>query len=56
MKNFDLEYDLNKFRDEQKELFDEKGKRYTGVSLSNRQAEMMLDLINAMEKEIFTNQ
>ncbi len=49
---FDTEYDLELFRAEQKELFDETGKRYTGVSLSNRQAEMMLSLINSLEKEL----
>ena len=52
MNNFDLEYKLKEFRQEQKELFDENCKRYTGVGLANRQAELMLELINEMEKEI----
>ena len=47
---FDLEYKLEEFRKEQKELFDETGKRYTGVRLSARQAELMLSLINELEK------
>lgn len=52
MNNFDLEFKLNEFHKEKKELFDENGKRYGGVDLSNRQAELMLSLINEMEKEI----
>ncbi len=49
---FDIEYKLELFRAEQKELFDEDGKRYTGILLSNRQAEMMLSLIDGLEKEL----
>jgi hypothetical protein len=52
MNNYDLEFNLSGFRQEQKELFDENGKRYGGVGMSNRQAEFMLQLINEMEKEI----
>ena len=43
---YDLEYKLQQFREEQPELFDAKGKRYTGTELSNRTAEMMFELIN----------
>ena len=50
--NFDIEWNLQEFREEQKELFDENGKRYTGVSLSDRTAEIMLKLIDDMENEI----
>lgn len=50
--NFNLEFELEEFRVEQKELFDEENKRYTGVSISHRQAEKMLQLINMMEAEI----
>ena len=46
---FDLAYKLENFREYQKELFDENGKRYTGVSLSNNTAELMLELINDFE-------
>lgn len=49
---FELEYKLNEFREEQKELFDENGKRYTGVLLSDRNAELMLELINELESVI----
>lgn len=49
---FDLEYQLEKFREEQKSLFDENGKRFGGVLLSHRNAEEMLSLINNLEAEI----
>lgn len=49
---FDTEYKLQEFREEQPELFDAKGKRYTGTELSNRTAEMMLEIINLLEEEI----
>lgn len=52
MNNFNLEYKLKEFRKEQKELFDENNKRYTGVILSNRQAKFMLEIINELEQEI----
>jgi len=45
---FDLDYKLQQFREEQPELFDKNGKRYTGTPLSNRTAEMMLELINEL--------
>jgi hypothetical protein len=47
--DFDLEYKLQLFREEQPELFDAKGKRYTGTRLSNETAEMMFELINELE-------
>lgn len=50
--NFDIEWNLQEFREEQKELFDDEGKRYTGVALSNDTAEAMLKIINDMENEI----
>jgi hypothetical protein len=49
---FDLAYKLENFREYQKELFDENGKKYTGVSLSNNVAEMMLGLINDFERAL----
>lgn len=52
--NFDTEWNLQEFREEQKELFDNNGKRYKGVSLSNETAEAMLKIINDMEMEIKT--
>lgn len=53
MENFDLEYKLEQFRREHlTDLFDRKGKRYNGVSLSNSQAEIMLELINELEAEL----
>jgi len=50
--NFDIEWNLQEFREEQSQLFDEDGKRYTGVSLSNNTAEAMLKIIDDMESEI----
>jgi hypothetical protein len=50
--NFDIEWNLQEFREEQSQLFDENGKRYTGVALSNDTAEAMLKIINDMESEI----
>jgi hypothetical protein len=50
--NFDIEWNLQEFREEQKELFDNENKRMTGVSLDNRTAEIMLKLIDDMESEI----
>ena len=52
MNNFNLEYKLKQFREEQHELFDAEGKRYTGTYLSHMTAELMLDIINDMEHEI----
>lgn len=51
---FKTQYALQEFREIQPELFDEEGKRYTGVMLSNRQAEQMLTLIDLMADEIYT--
>lgn len=48
---FETEYDLKELKEELSELFDENGKRYTGVILSNRQAELMNALILKLEKE-----
>ena len=47
----ETEYDLKELKEELSELFDENGKRYTGVILSNRQAELMNALILKLEKE-----
>ena len=53
MKNFDLNYKLDQFRKERlSDLFDENGKKYTGVGISNYECEMMLELINELEKEV----
>lgn len=53
MKNFDLEYKLEQFRKEHlTDLFDENGKKYTGVGISNSECETMLELINELEKEV----
>jgi hypothetical protein len=49
---FDLEYSIKEFREEQKELFDEDGYRYRGVCMSDRQAEQMLTLINNLESAL----
>jgi hypothetical protein len=54
--DFDLEYKLEMFRKEQHELFDENGNRYTGVPLSNRTAEMMLELINELENSLINEE
>ena len=57
MKNFDLEYKLEQFRKEHlSDLFDRKGKRYTGVLMSNSQSETMFELINELEQELLKNE
>ena len=48
---FELEYDLQQFREEQKELFDENGNAYTTVGI-HKPAERMLKLINMLESEL----
>ncbi len=48
----ETEMKLQDFRIHAKELFDKTGKRYTGTLLSDREAEMMLSLINHLEKEL----
>ena len=52
MKNFNLEYKLEEFRKDAIDLFDESGKKYGGVEISNREAELMFELINELEDEI----
>jgi len=49
---YNLEYDIKEFREEQKELFDVDGYRFTGVCMSDRQAEQMLRLINDLERAL----
>jgi hypothetical protein len=50
MKHFDLDYKIEQFRNEHlQDLFDENGKRYTGVRISNGQAETMLEIINELQ-------
>ena len=46
--NFEQEYQLKEFRKVEPELFDENGKHYSGTSLSDREAEKMLKLINVL--------
>ena len=53
---FDLEYKLQLFREEQPELFNAKGKRYTGTALSNRTAEIMFELINELESALIESE
>lgn len=48
---FDLEYELEQFRIEQKELFDENGNAYETVGI-HKPAERMLKLINMLESEL----
>ncbi len=50
--NFDLEWKLELFRAEQRELFDDEGKRYYGVDISYRESELMLEIINELEDEL----
>lgn len=49
--DYELEYKLQQFKDEQSELFDENGKRYSNTPISDRTAELMLELINDFECE-----
>lgn len=57
MANFDLEYDLQEFKETHgKELFDKYGNLYgEGTKVSYRQAEAMWDLILRLEKELEKN-
>ncbi len=48
---FETEYNLKELKEELSDLFDENGKRYTGVLLSNRQAELMYSVIMQLEEE-----
>ena len=48
---FETEYSLQELKEELADLFDENGKRYTGVLLSNRQAEQMYSVILQLENE-----
>lgn len=48
---FETEYNLEELKEELSDLFDETGKRYTGVNLSNRQAEQMYSVIIQLESE-----
>jgi DNA-binding PadR family transcriptional regulator len=50
--NFDTEYKLMLFREEQADLFDKNNKRYTATPIGKETAEMMLQLIDGMELEI----
>ena len=52
---FELEYDLQQFREEQKELFDENGNAYTTVGI-HKHAERMLKLINMLESQLKLNE
>jgi hypothetical protein len=47
--NFEIEYKLELFREEQPSLFDEDNKRYTSTPIGKATAEIMLQLINEME-------
>jgi len=49
---FDLEYKLGLFREEQPSLFDENDARYTATPIGKETAEMMLQLINEMERAL----
>jgi len=48
---FETEYSLQELKEELVDLFDDNGKRYTGVLLSNRQAEQMYSVILQLENE-----
>lgn len=50
--DYEIEYKLELFREEQPSLFDENGERYTATPICKETAEMMLQLINEMEKAL----
>jgi len=50
--DFEIEYKLQLFREEESEMFDKDGKVYSGIRISSRQIEMMRDLINYLDQEI----
>ena len=49
---FDLEYKLQLFREEQPELFDENNERYTATPIGKHNGEIMLQLINELESAL----
>ena len=46
---FELEYKLKLFREEQPDLFDKNNERYTATPIGKETGEMMLQLINELE-------
>lgn len=54
--SFETEYHLEEFRRIQSEYFDENGKCYSGIRLSENIMEQMLSLINQLETELKSKQ
>lgn len=50
--DFELEYKLKLFRENQPELFDENNERYTSTPIGKETSEMMLQLINEFESAL----
>jgi hypothetical protein len=50
--DFETVYQLQEFRSIEKEYFNEKGELYRNIKVTPRIMEMMLKLINQLEKEI----
>jgi hypothetical protein len=46
--NYNTEFKLQEFREEQSQLFDENGKRYSNTPISERTAELMLQIIDEL--------
>lgn len=46
--NYNTEFKLQEFREEQSQLFDENGKRYSNTPISDRTAELMLQIIDEL--------
>jgi hypothetical protein len=47
--DFNLEWEIKLFREEQPSLFDETGKRYSATPIGDKTAERMLNIINLFE-------
>jgi len=50
--DFELEYKLKQFREEQPDLFDENNERYAATPIGRETGEMMLQLINEFESAL----
>ena len=50
--DFELEWELKLFREEQPSLFDETGQRYSATPIGDKTAERMLNIINLLESAL----
>ena len=50
--DFELEWELKLFREEQPSLFDEVGERYSATPIGDKTAKRMLNIINLLESAL----